>query len=223
MSLCGRERSMGYDCFLSLKSPLSWIIFDRSCGSRASPFPACFSAFPTSLTSLGTTSSTTAPSIDAVVSNTAGFYAQADLLFCRWVSGISSISGGGTSTAGITNTNASAACGMDLSGTTTTIVPINLLPYSPPCPTAAQVLAHIVQPMARFWLALDAWLCLLHAGAVEDEKNVGRKVLFSWRSFFNRFWWHLSLMLYACAPITRIQERFAGSACSGAEQGRSCR
>ncbi|KIL56360.1 hypothetical protein M378DRAFT_524564 [Amanita muscaria Koide BX008] len=35
--------------------------------------------------------------------------------------------------------------------------------------------------MARFQLALDVLLRLLDAGAVEDEKNVGGRVLFSWQ------------------------------------------
>ena len=42
--------------------------------------------------------------------------------------------------------------------------------YSLPCSTAAQAFTHLVQPMARFQLALDALLPLLDAGAVEDGK-----------------------------------------------------
>lgn len=42
--------------------------------------------------------------------------------------------------------------------------------YSLPCSTAAQAFTHLVQPMARFQLALDALLPLLDAGAVDDGK-----------------------------------------------------
>ncbi|KAF8332471.1 hypothetical protein F5887DRAFT_996978 [Amanita rubescens] len=46
--------------------------------------------------------------------------------------------------------------------------------YSLPCSTAAQAFTHLVQPMARFQLALDALLPLLDAGAVEDGKKRGQ-------------------------------------------------
>jgi hypothetical protein len=42
--------------------------------------------------------------------------------------------------------------------------------YSLPCSTAAQAFTHLVQPMARFQLALDALLPLLDIGAVEVGK-----------------------------------------------------
>lgn len=42
--------------------------------------------------------------------------------------------------------------------------------YSLPCSTAAQAFTHLVQPMARFQLALDALLPLLDIDAVEDGK-----------------------------------------------------
>ncbi|KAM6501750.1 hypothetical protein JOM56_001727 [Amanita muscaria] len=48
--------------------------------------------------------------------------------------------------------------------------------YSLPSSTAANAFAHLVQPMSRFQLALDALLRLLDASAVEDEKNVDGKV-----------------------------------------------
>ena len=45
--------------------------------------------------------------------------------------------------------------------------------YSLPCSTAAQAFTHLVQPTARFQLALDALLPLLDVGAVEDGKRRG--------------------------------------------------
>ncbi|KIL55173.1 hypothetical protein M378DRAFT_649041 [Amanita muscaria Koide BX008] len=50
--------------------------------------------------------------------------------------------------------------------------------YSLPCSTAAQAFAHLVQPVARFQLALDALLPL---------RRMGGRVSFSWRSFLNGF------------------------------------
>ncbi|KAF8627554.1 hypothetical protein AX15_004374 [Amanita polypyramis BW_CC] len=49
--------------------------------------------------------------------------------------------------------------------------------YSLPCSTAAQAFTNLVQPMARFQLALDALLPLLDAGAVEvgDGGGGGRR------------------------------------------------
>ncbi|KIL55254.1 hypothetical protein M378DRAFT_644780 [Amanita muscaria Koide BX008] len=72
-----------------------------------------------------------------------------------------------------------------------------------PCSMAAQTFTHLVQPMARFQLALDALLRLL-AGSVEDEKNVGGRVLFS-SQFPQRILLYVSFIPYVCAPITGNQ------------------
>ncbi|KAM6491078.1 hypothetical protein JOM56_013317 [Amanita muscaria] len=98
----------------------------------------------------------------------------------------SPVSGSGVA-AGRTNTNGTAGAGSSTlnppSSSTTPTRPGPLDPvkasvahlltraYSLPCSTAAQAFAHLVQPVARFQLALDALLPLLDAGAVEDEKN----------------------------------------------------
>ncbi|KAM6491075.1 hypothetical protein JOM56_013314 [Amanita muscaria] len=83
--------------------------------------------------------------------------------------------------------------------------------YSLPCSTAAQAFAHLVQPVARFRLALDALLPLLDAGTVEDEKN-------GWESVVQLA--ELYIILYVCALSDHCQpvhECVAGSICSGAE------
>ncbi|KIL55272.1 hypothetical protein M378DRAFT_91110 [Amanita muscaria Koide BX008] len=68
--------------------------------------------------------------------------------------------------------------------------------YSLPCSTAAQAFAHLVQPVARFQLALDALLPLLDAGAVEDEKN-------EWESLPQRILVaYILFSMYAPYPIT---------------------
>ncbi|KIL56411.1 hypothetical protein M378DRAFT_523527 [Amanita muscaria Koide BX008] len=89
--------------------------------------------------------------------------------------------------------------------------------YSLPCSMAAQTFTHLVQRMARFQLALDALLRLLDAGSVEDEKNVGGRVLFS--SQFPQRILVLCIFYSLCMrPDYRqpIQEHFAGIVCSWA-------
>ena len=45
--------------------------------------------------------------------------------------------------------------------------------YALPCSTAAQAFTNLVQPVARFQLALEALLPLLDVGAVETGGNKG--------------------------------------------------
>lgn len=61
--------------------------------------------------------------------------------------------------------------------------------YSLPCSTAAQAFTHLVQPMARFQLALDALLPLLDAGAMEADGTImeGTQVQLAEVSEYMRF------------------------------------
>ncbi|KAM6501794.1 hypothetical protein JOM56_001771 [Amanita muscaria] len=89
--------------------------------------------------------------------------------------------------------------------------------YSLPCYMASQAFTHLVPPMARFQLALDALLRLLDAGSVEDEKNVDGRVLFSWQ-FPQRILVVCIFYSLCMRPDHRqpIQAHFAGIVCSWA-------